>query len=886
MQNIKQFEPLWGEWHSVQLLGHGSFGRVYKMVKLDMEKEYFAAVKHLSLPSEPGEEKNLFSEGLVTGTDQDTLKSYYDDVLKSLRSEIDLCYKLKGNTNIVSYEDHYIRPKSSGVGYDIFIKMELLTSLQDCIQEGGLAVWDMVKLGEDICRALTVLRREKIIHRDIKPGNIFINSGGDYKLGDFGVSRSIERMMSSMSRKGTMSYMAPEVANKGVGDYRVDIYSLGLVLYRMLNKNRAPFLPLPPQGVSYEENMQALERRLRGAPLPPPADADEALAAIILKSCAYQPEDRWQSAEEMGNALAQYRLSQQRVQALSPFEEVIPVPAPANPPPSVSPDSEKSPPGVPPMEPEEPPDPTTLAPHPIDETLTLKQSAALWMEKQKQRKNEKHQQKTQAEKRSAETAQSKPKPAKAKQTKPEPKVKATGAVPPLSAPAKTPPVPQPMDETMMLKQSAASRKEKQKQRKNEKHQQKTQAEKKQAEKMQAKPKPAKEKQAKPEPKTKATGVVPSLNITFDKRMMPVAATVGAIVLLGVIGIFALTNHSPKPEPQDKVSSAVSTSAASTPIPLKQDEPEPVLWQDPFIRDSVLEALGVTESELTPERLAGLEELCVPVPEPVPEGKTEPAIPASISTLADLAMLPGLRSLDLSGHPVEALDFPEEMPSLETLKLAGCGCTDLEFFSRTALENLRILDLSENEIADLSPLSGLSKLNELNITKTQAESLEPLRGLTELTVLSAQGIPAEDWSPVNNVAQVEGRPGEVVEEPEPEPEPSKPAEETQKPAATNPNNKPATTKPNNRPSTIEPDPTAVTSVSVSTSNTVLEVGGSTRLSASVSPSSAASQKVSWSSSNSSIATVDGSGNVNAVGRGTARITASCNGKSASCTITVD
>lgn len=807
MQNIKQFEPLWGEWHSVQLLGHGSFGRVYKMVKLDMEKEYFAAVKHLSLPSEPGEEKNLFSEGLVTGTDQDTLKSYYDDVLKSLRSEIDLCYKLKGNTNIVSYEDHYIRPKSSGVGYDIFIKMELLTSLQDCIQEGGLAVWDMVKLGEDICRALTVLRREKIIHRDIKPGNIFINSGGDYKLGDFGVSRSIERMMSSMSRKGTMSYMAPEVANKGVGDYRVDIYSLGLVLYRMLNKNRAPFLPLPPQGVSYEENMQALERRLRGAPLPPPADADEALAAIILKSCAYQPEDRWQSAEEMGNALAQYRLSQQRVQALSPFEEVIPVPAPANPPPSVSPDSEKSPPGVPPMEPEEPPDPTTLAPHPIDETLTLKQSAALWMEKQKQRKNEKHQQKTQAEK-------------------------------------------------------------------------------KQAEKMQAKPKPAKEKQAKPEPKTKATGVVPSLNITFDKRMMPVAATVGAIVLLGVIGIFALTNHSPKPEPQDKVSSAVSTSAASTPIPLKQDEPEPVLWQDPFIRDSVLEALGVTESELTPERLAGLEELCVPVPEPVPEGKTEPAIPASISTLADLAMLPGLRSLDLSGHPVEALDFPEEMPSLETLKLAGCGCTDLEFFSRTALENLRILDLSENEIADLSPLSGLSKLNELNITKTQAESLEPLRGLTELTVLSAQGIPAEDWSPVNNVAQVEGRPGEVVEEPEPEPEPSKPAEETQKPAATNPNNKPATTKPNNRPSTIEPDPTAVTSVSVSTSNTVLEVGGSTRLSASVSPSSAASQKVSWSSSNSSIATVDGSGNVNAVGRGTARITASCNGKSASCTITVD
>lgn len=862
------------------------------MMKSDLGKEYFAAVKHLSLPSEPDEEINLFSEGLVTNTDQDTLKRYYDSVLESLRSEIDLCYKLKGNTNIVSYEDHYIRPKSSGVGYDIFIKMELLTDLNACIREGGLTVRDVVKLGEDICRALTVLRREKIIHRDIKPGNIFINSGGDYKLGDFGVSRSMERTMSSMSRKGTLRYMAPEVANGRVGDYRVDIYSLGLVLHSMLNKNRAPFLPLPPQGVGHEENMQALERRLRGDAMPPPVDADEALSAIILKSCAYYPEDRWESAEEMGNALAQYRLSHQLVSVeRTPSEVVFPVPAPANPSPSVSPDPEKPPPGFPPMEPEDPLELMPPAPQLLDGTLTLKPSDVLWAEKQKQRQKEQ-----------AETAQSKPKQAKEKQTKPEPKVKTTGAVPFLPAPEETPPsvsqepekpplgfppmepeappAPIPpvssMDEgTMLLKPSNEPRKEKQEQRKNEKHQQKTQV----------KPKPVKEKQTKPESKAKAVGAVPHLNITFNNRTIPVAAAAGVAVLVGAIGIFALTGRPSNPEPQNKVSPTVSTSVSSAPIPLKQEEPEPVQWQDPFIRDSVLDALGVTGSELTPERLAGLEELCVPVSEPTPEGETEPETPASIATLADLAMLPGLRSLDLSGHLVEAFDFPEEMPSLETLKLAGCGCTDLEFFSRTALENLRVLDLSGNEITNLSPLSGLSGLHELNIAGTRTGSLEPLRGLTKLTVLSAQGIPAEDWSPVENVAQVEGRP-EVVEEPEPKPEPSKPAEATQKPAATKPNNKPATTKPNNKPSTIEPDPTAVTSVSVSPSNTVLEVGGSTRLSASVSPSSAASQKVSWSSSNSSIATVDGSGNVNAVGRGTARITASCNGKSASCTITVD
>lgn len=307
MQDIKEFEPLWGEWYSIEMLGQGAFGKVYKMVKRDLDKKYYAAVKHLSFPSGPGEVKGLFDEGIVTN--DGTLKAYYDDVLKTLRSEIDLCYKLKGNTNIVSYEDHYIRPKDSGVGYDIFIKMELLTGLQDRIREGGLTVMDVVKLGEDMCRALTVLCRQKIVHRDIKPGNIFINSGGNYKLGDFGVSRIMERIASNMSVKGTYSYMAPEVAKGWEGDYRVDIYSLGLVLYRMLNKNRGPFLPLPPQIAMHELNMTAQERRLQGEPLPSPTDADGKLAEIILKACAYRTEDRWNSAAEMGLALAEYKAS-------------------------------------------------------------------------------------------------------------------------------------------------------------------------------------------------------------------------------------------------------------------------------------------------------------------------------------------------------------------------------------------------------------------------------------------------------------------------------------------------------------------------------------------------------------------------------------------------
>lgn len=812
MEDIKQFEPLWGEWRSVELLGEGSYGRVYKMVKVDLDREYFSAVKHLSLPKDSSEEKNLFSEGMVT--DHDTLKKYYDDVLENLRSEIDFSYKLKGHTNIVSYEDHFICPKSSGVGYDIFIKMELLTSLEDLIRQGGLNVWDAVKLGEDICRALTVVRREKIIHRDIKPGNIFINNNGDYKLGDFGVSRLMNRKMGSMTRVGTPTFMAPEVANEGHGDYRVDICSLGLVLYRLLNKNRAPFLPLPPEGVGYNANMLANKRRLQGEPLPPPADADEALSAIILKSCAYRPEDRWNSAEEMGKALAQYR-SQHQV-----------------------------------PEPEEPPDT-------LDETLYLK---PLLREPSHSRESS--------------------------QPHPSAPVKAPPSVPPepeadpLEPDREVPEVPpdrirsgtQPGDETMPLRRDDVLRWKNRDEPRRETPSENLKTEQKPARpeqaKSQAKAEPGKKN--KPEPKAGNAGNTYLLGRPNRASGKKLAAVIGGAVLVGAVCIFALTGRSSEPEPQTNVPPAPKPMF-NVSIPLELDEPERILWHDPVIRDGVLERLGVTEAELTREELAGLEELSIPLPERASEAEIE--APALISSLADLEMLPGLKSLDLSGHPVEAFDLPEEMPSLETLKLARCGCKDLKFFNHTALENLRVLDLSGNEFTDLSALSGLTGLHELDITGTQAGSLEPLRGLADLAVLSATGIPAEDWSPVEGVAQVEGRP-ETAEEPEPSEPPETP--ETVQKTSTGGSKTPR--------SSSKSKTSGVTSVSVSPSNAMLEVGGSVRLSANVSPSGTA--KVSWSSSNPSVAVVDGGGHVSAVGRGTTRITASCGDKSASCTVTVD
>ena len=296
MDDIRNFCPLWGEWEAEEKLGEGSFGAVWKMRREGYGGQtYYSAVKHISIPKDESEIRNLMDEGILES--QDSSVRYYNKVLDSLVGEIDTMHQLQGYTNIVSYEDHKIIPKKSGIGYDLFLRMELLTPLTKRIRE-QMTVTDVIKLGCDIAEAISILNKFHMVHRDIKPQNIFVNNTGDYKLGDYGTARALNSEATAMSRKGTFNYMAPEIYNNQAADIRVDIYSLGIVLYRLLNGNRLPFLPTTGE-VTNRMNEEAQVRRLSGEDLPAPAYANENLANVVLKACAFDPKDRYQSAEEM-----------------------------------------------------------------------------------------------------------------------------------------------------------------------------------------------------------------------------------------------------------------------------------------------------------------------------------------------------------------------------------------------------------------------------------------------------------------------------------------------------------------------------------------------------------------------------------------------------------
>ena len=321
----KRYEPFFGEWRIKRFIGAGSYGRVFEIERRDeFDTVYTGALKAVTIPSSQGE----LDEILADGMDMNGASTYFRDYVKELNREIALMSKLKGHSNIVSYEDHKMFPHEDGVGWDILIRMELLTPITSYLKQNHTFTRrEVIQLGMDLCKALEICQRYNIIHRDIKPANIFISETEDFKLGDFGVARIASASTGASTRAGTVNYMAPEVFRGEKYTSNVDIYSLGLVMYQLLNANRMPLYPPYPQPMSPAQRERAQAQRLSGAALPPPANADGRLAEIVLKACAPDPAQRYDSPTVMRQALEAIRYTEGEAKMIYPEGDTVPVPS-------------------------------------------------------------------------------------------------------------------------------------------------------------------------------------------------------------------------------------------------------------------------------------------------------------------------------------------------------------------------------------------------------------------------------------------------------------------------------------------------------------------------------------------------------------------------------
>ena len=276
-ERLRGYEPLWENWtYTGEFLGEGAMSSVFEIQSTAMGLKEVAALKIITVKKDMSGEVKIPPNAL---------------------NEIKILRDLSGCANIVHYHDSTQRKIYDENGnleaIDILIKMEKLKSLS----EGDkLSEDQIVKLGKDMCNALIHASEHKIIHRDIKPQNIFTDSDGNYKLGDFGVAKIVSAFSRMFTMNiGTLAYSAPEVCQSPTGTYDIssDIYSLGLVLYVFLNNG---FLPFFNSSASLHA---AIEKRISGAPFPSPANGSKNLKAIVMRACSNDLAKRYRTPREM-----------------------------------------------------------------------------------------------------------------------------------------------------------------------------------------------------------------------------------------------------------------------------------------------------------------------------------------------------------------------------------------------------------------------------------------------------------------------------------------------------------------------------------------------------------------------------------------------------------
>ena len=266
-----------GKYRIESLLKQGGMGAVYRATHLMLHKPI--AIK-------------LIKPELVTT--QDTISRFHREAQAA--SKLD-------HPNIVTIHD-----LGESEDVTLYIAMELVsgTSLKELVKaEGALRPERAVRIATAIGSALALAHRNHIIHRDLKPQNIMIcrdaHGQEQPKLLDFGIAKTFESEGPALTSTGlvfgTPHYMSPEQAKSPAVDGRSDLYALGIILYEML-VGKVPF--------DAESIPAILVKHLNEAPKPPTElrpGLDPKLEAIVLRCLEKEPERRYQTAEELTDAL-------------------------------------------------------------------------------------------------------------------------------------------------------------------------------------------------------------------------------------------------------------------------------------------------------------------------------------------------------------------------------------------------------------------------------------------------------------------------------------------------------------------------------------------------------------------------------------------------------
>lgn len=292
MSQLKMVSPLLDH-----LIPEKDNGRIC-LLRSENGEEHFV-LKRLSVPASDSQVRALILSGAYA--DEAAVQEYYGRVVADIRVELDKGKELAASGNFAGALDYQIEPKEEGVGFDVYILYPLYAPLSDYLAASAITNLRAVNLGIDLCDALSTCREAGYLFANVKPENIFLMPSGRFLLGDLGLASVDDLQYTCVPEEYIGAYSAPELSDITVSpNLTVDLYSLGMVLYRIYNGNHGPFED------EHTGEAMADKLRLTGKPLPSPIYADYELAGIILKACSFKKEDRFQTPEEFKQALVLY----------------------------------------------------------------------------------------------------------------------------------------------------------------------------------------------------------------------------------------------------------------------------------------------------------------------------------------------------------------------------------------------------------------------------------------------------------------------------------------------------------------------------------------------------------------------------------------------------
>ena len=230
---------------------------------------------------------------LLTGAYKDPAEAmdYFKEVADGIAAEVEALNDLAKLEGFLPFEGCQILPMENGkLGYEVYILSQYRRSLLRYMRKKPVTYLDAVNLGLDLCAALAICRRAGYLYVALKPGNVFLAKGKQFRIGDLGLVKLESLAHTSLPGQYRSPYVPAEVREDWkVLNETVDTYGVGMILYQIYNEGILPQPPAEPKDA-----------------FPYPANADYEMASIIMKTLDPDPANRWADPMQMGQALVGY----------------------------------------------------------------------------------------------------------------------------------------------------------------------------------------------------------------------------------------------------------------------------------------------------------------------------------------------------------------------------------------------------------------------------------------------------------------------------------------------------------------------------------------------------------------------------------------------------